>query len=165
VHTVYVETRLFTPHSTTMSQEVAFYLPDILRNWPCPRSISAFYDEVKKESSKWCESFKVFRPKVQDVFNFSRLNLLVVLLPTQRSILRLVCCVDISPARQRLGNLQLNIPKVKRAVSVNGCRIGCDLMKLFFVINGHRRRERNNRTLPNGLCHGRPMGPQQAASG
>ncbi|KAJ7740505.1 terpenoid synthase [Mycena olivaceomarginata] len=54
-----------------MSQEVAFYLPDMLRNWPWPHSISAFYDEVKKESSEWCESFKAFSPKVQDVFNFS----------------------------------------------------------------------------------------------
>ncbi|KAJ7887289.1 hypothetical protein B0H14DRAFT_3430775 [Mycena olivaceomarginata] len=43
----------------------------MLRNWPWPRSISAFYDEVKKESSEWCESFKAFSPKVQDVFNFT----------------------------------------------------------------------------------------------
>ncbi|KAF8212710.1 terpenoid synthase [Mycena galopus ATCC 62051] len=78
------------PHE--VPQEVSFYLPDMLPQWPWPRSINSFYEEAKKESAEWCESFKAFSPKAQKAFN--------------------LC-------------------------DFNGCRIGCDLMNLFFVIDEH----------------------------
>ncbi|KAJ7822308.1 terpenoid synthase [Mycena olivaceomarginata] len=77
----------------------------MLKNWPWPRSISPFYEQVKKESSEWCESFQAFSPKAQNAFNICDFSLLA----------------------------SLGYPRLNKDV----CRIGCDLMHLFFLIDEH----------------------------
>ncbi|KAJ7893945.1 hypothetical protein B0H14DRAFT_3427245 [Mycena olivaceomarginata] len=59
-----------------MSNAAVFRLPEMLKNWPWPRSISPFYEQVKKESSEWCESFQAFSPKAQNAFNLCDFSLL-----------------------------------------------------------------------------------------
>jgi len=44
-------------------------IPDTLRNWPWPRIISPYYEECKRESEAWIESFHPFGPEAQKAFN------------------------------------------------------------------------------------------------
>lgn len=53
------------------------HLPDTLASWPWPRFINPHYEDCKRESSAWTESFHAFGPKAQAAFNkcdFSRSN-------------------------------------------------------------------------------------------
>ncbi|KAJ7123606.1 terpenoid synthase [Mycena epipterygia] len=54
-------------------------LPDTLTQWPYPREMNAYYDEIKRESSTWLESFNAFSPKSQSAFNRCDFNLLASL--------------------------------------------------------------------------------------
>ncbi|KAJ7459414.1 terpenoid synthase [Mycena galericulata] len=56
-----------------------FRLPDTLAQWPYPRRLNPSYDEVKRESSRWLESFNAFGPKAQSAFNRCDFNLLASL--------------------------------------------------------------------------------------
>lgn len=50
-------------------------LPHTLASWPWPRFINPNYEDCKRESSAWAESFHAFGPKAQIAFNkcdFSR---------------------------------------------------------------------------------------------
>jgi hypothetical protein len=44
-------------------------IPDTLRYWPWARDINPHYEECKRESAAWAESFKAFSPKAQIAFN------------------------------------------------------------------------------------------------
>ena len=52
------------------------YLPDTMANWPWPRKINPYYEEVTVESNAWFKSFKFFTPESQyayDKCDFGRL--------------------------------------------------------------------------------------------
>ncbi|KAJ7835226.1 terpenoid synthase [Mycena leptocephala] len=85
-----------------------FCIPDTLRNWPWPRQLNPHYQVCKEESSAWCESFHAFSPKAQKAFNRCDFNLLASL-------------------------AYLSLTKV--GACLHGCRVGCDLMNLFFVVD------------------------------
>ncbi|KAF9528055.1 terpenoid synthase [Crepidotus variabilis] len=67
-----------------MSQQ-RFTLPDILLNWPSASHISPFYEDAKRASSTWVESFSPFDRKGQDAFNACDLNLLAALAYSNRN--------------------------------------------------------------------------------
>lgn len=52
------------------------HLPNTLRNWPWPRAINLHYEECKRESEAWIESFQAFSPKAQRAFNKCNFSLL-----------------------------------------------------------------------------------------
>ncbi|KAJ7493620.1 terpenoid synthase [Mycena latifolia] len=56
-----------------------FRLPNTLAQWPYQRQINPSYDEIKRESSTWLESFNAFCPKAQSAFNRCDFNLLASL--------------------------------------------------------------------------------------
>lgn len=45
------------------------HLPHTLASWPWPRLINPHYEDCKRESSAWAESFHAFGPKAQVAFN------------------------------------------------------------------------------------------------
>nr|AQH32583.1 terpenoid synthase [Polyporus brumalis] len=52
------------------------YLPDTMANWPWPRKINPYYEEVTAESNAWFKTFKAFTPESQyayDKCDFGRL--------------------------------------------------------------------------------------------
>ena len=52
------------------------YIPDTMSDWPWPRKINPFYEEVTAESNAWFKSFKPFTPESQyayDKCDFGRL--------------------------------------------------------------------------------------------
>ena len=52
------------------------YLPDTMAEWPWPRMINPYYEEVTLESNAWFKSFKPFTPESQyayDKCDFGRL--------------------------------------------------------------------------------------------
>lgn len=52
------------------------YLPDTMANWPWPRKINPYYEEVTAESNAWFKTFKPFTPESQyayDKCDFGRL--------------------------------------------------------------------------------------------
>ena len=54
-------------------------LPNTLEDWPWPRVINPLYEEVKKESDAWFQSFKALSGRSQYAFdkcNFGQSNLL-----------------------------------------------------------------------------------------
>jgi hypothetical protein len=118
-------------------QSNVFYIPDTLRNWPWPRSINPNYEVCKAESSAWCESFNAFSPKAQKAFNacdFSQcflpsLSEIVADIDTQICLLRWPF-----PVLTRVGTFSPCHSTLLRSLT-DGCRIGCDLMNLFFVID------------------------------
>ncbi|KAK0670689.1 isoprenoid synthase domain-containing protein [Cercophora samala] len=85
------------------SSQLTIHLPDTLRNWPWKRTINPHYEDCKRESEAWIESFQAFSPKAQQAFNRCNFSLL-----------------------SSLAWANLNR---------EGCRIGCDLMHLFFVFD------------------------------
>ncbi|KZT08381.1 terpenoid synthase [Laetiporus sulphureus 93-53] len=44
------------------------YLPDTMKDWPWPRKINPYEDEVKAPSMEWLRFFKAFNPKSQVAF-------------------------------------------------------------------------------------------------
>lgn len=44
-------------------------LPDLLSPFPAPHALNPHYEVVGAESTRWMESFHVFNPKAQAVFN------------------------------------------------------------------------------------------------
>ncbi|EJD00101.1 terpenoid synthase [Fomitiporia mediterranea MF3/22] len=51
------------------SSSTILHLPDTLANWPWPRAINLYYEEVKAESRAWFHSFKAFSAKSQYAFD------------------------------------------------------------------------------------------------
>jgi hypothetical protein len=119
-----------------------FRLPDMLSNWPWPRHLNPHYDVCKEESVAWLETFHAFSPKAQQGFNLcdfsgSRSTCggrgvhLAKICQTfwprwaTRSTIKVSDCLDI---KKELVNTS-SLP--------DGCRVGCDLMNLFFVIDHH----------------------------
>ncbi|CAA7262204.1 unnamed protein product [Cyclocybe aegerita] len=49
--------------------EQQYTLPDLLQNWPWNRHLSPYYEEAKRESSAWVESFKPFDQDGQRAFD------------------------------------------------------------------------------------------------
>ena len=45
------------------------YLPDVLKDWPWPRAINPYYEEVTRESNTWFKSFKPFNKRSQYAFD------------------------------------------------------------------------------------------------
>ena len=45
------------------------YLPNTMVEWPWPRKISPYYEEVTAESNAWLKSFKPFTPASQYAFD------------------------------------------------------------------------------------------------
>ncbi|KAI6120872.1 terpenoid synthase [Pisolithus croceorrhizus] len=45
-----------------------FYLPNTMANWPWPRRINPFFEEVKAESDEWFRSFNALSPKSLKAF-------------------------------------------------------------------------------------------------
>ena len=57
-------------------EQTYLYLPDTMANWPWPRRINPYYEEVTAESGAWFKSFKLFTPESQyayDKCDFGRL--------------------------------------------------------------------------------------------
>ncbi|KAK4107373.1 terpenoid synthase [Canariomyces notabilis] len=90
------------------------HLPDTLRHWPWPRTINPHYEDCKRESEAWIESFRAFSPRAQRAYNRCNFSLL-----------------------SSLAWANLNR---------EGCRIGCDLMHLFFVFDEHSDRSSADET-------------------
>ena len=58
-----------SPALYTMTKDTKlFHLPDTLADWPWPRMINSHYEECKKESNAWLQSFKAFSPQSQYAF-------------------------------------------------------------------------------------------------
>ncbi|KAI8996452.1 terpenoid synthase [Trametes punicea] len=71
-----------------------FYrLPDTMANWPWPRRVNPFYEEVSAESSKWLRSFKAFDEKGQIMLDKCNFGLLASLSypNVDRDHLRVAC--------------------------------------------------------------------------
>ncbi|PPR02301.1 hypothetical protein CVT24_011639 [Panaeolus cyanescens] len=71
-----------------------FRLPVLLLNWPWTRRLSPHYEQAKRDSSAWVESFKPFGAKGQRAFNACDLNLLASLAYSARDdpdFIRLGC--------------------------------------------------------------------------
>ena len=49
--------------------EYVLYIPDFLQNWPWPRAINPYYEEVTRESDAWFKSFKPFNKQSQYAFD------------------------------------------------------------------------------------------------
>ena len=49
--------------------QVYLYLPNTMTEWPWPRKISPYYEEVTAESNAWLKSFKPFTPASQYAFD------------------------------------------------------------------------------------------------
>ncbi|KAF8912642.1 terpenoid synthase [Mucidula mucida] len=98
-----------------MSDELVFRLPELLRNWPWPRRINPFYEECKKESMEWCEGFKAFSPNAQKAFNRC----------------------DFEVRAQTNKTTQCLSDRLTFTPILDGCRVNCDLMNLFFLIDEH----------------------------
>ena len=67
---------VMSPHSAVDGGGVRplIRIPDPLRNWPWPRLVNPHYDECKRESDAWFQSFNAFSQKAQLAFvncNFS----------------------------------------------------------------------------------------------
>ncbi|GBE78983.1 Delta(6)-protoilludene synthase [Sparassis crispa] len=58
---------------------VQFRLPETLNNWPWPRDINPYYEEVKAESAVWFRSFQAFSPERQSAFDRCDFSLLASL--------------------------------------------------------------------------------------
>jgi len=54
---------------TTPVPQQQYHLPDLLRNWRWERNLSPYYEEAKKESSAWIESFQSFDQDGQRAFD------------------------------------------------------------------------------------------------
>lgn len=54
---------------TVVDSPQRFYIPNCLEYWPWPRHINPHYQEVKKASAAWAESFGAFNPKAQHAYN------------------------------------------------------------------------------------------------
>ncbi|PCH42443.1 hypothetical protein WOLCODRAFT_51150, partial [Wolfiporia cocos MD-104 SS10] len=55
-----------------------FYIPDVVANWPWPRTINPHYEEVKAEADAWLKSFQPFTSASQRAFdncNFEELRI------------------------------------------------------------------------------------------
>lgn len=113
-------------------------IPDTLRSWPWPRHINPHYAVCKAESSAWCEAFKAFDARAQKAFNrcdFSMSSYLSVCnrrLTTSKDLLASLAY----PLLNR-GWVQFLCPSSHAYPETDGCRVGCDLMNLFFVIDEH----------------------------
>lgn len=46
-----------------------YKLPNLLEDWPWERNLCPDYPELKKASTAWIESYKLFSPKEQTIFN------------------------------------------------------------------------------------------------
>ncbi|KAF7349057.1 Terpene cyclase [Mycena venus] len=103
--------------------ETTFTIPDTLRSWPWPRHINPYYAVCKKESSAWCEGFNAFDAKAQKAFNLCDFS-------GSFAITNSYTNTDISFV-DLLASLAYPL------LNKDGCRVGCDLMNLFFVIDEH----------------------------
>lgn len=117
-----------------------FRLPDTLRNWPWPRKINPHYAQCKEESSAWCESFQAFSPKAQQAFN--RCDFSTTKFPPNSQHLFTFQCLGLlaSLAYPYLNKGDWTGPLLDDMLLIHhqdGCRIGCDLMNLFFIIDEH----------------------------
>ncbi|KAI0695236.1 isoprenoid synthase domain-containing protein [Cytidiella melzeri] len=45
------------------------YLPETMKNWPWPRAINPYYEEVTRESNAWFKSFKPFNERSQYAYD------------------------------------------------------------------------------------------------
>ncbi|CCM04069.1 uncharacterized protein FIBRA_06228 [Fibroporia radiculosa] len=62
-----------SPLSTSLSDMPEpikmLYLPETMANWPWPRMINPYYEEVKAASNAWFRSFNAFKPESQRAFD------------------------------------------------------------------------------------------------
>jgi hypothetical protein len=79
-----------TVHQTTTDQETlpdqaclpqVIRIPDVLARWPWPRAVNPHYEECKRESSAWIESFAkhAFGPRIQKAFKLCDTSMLLCL--------------------------------------------------------------------------------------
>ncbi|KAK7020181.1 hypothetical protein VNI00_017829 [Paramarasmius palmivorus] len=120
---------------------IKFIIPNTLRSWPWPRFINPNYEICKVESSAWCESFNAFSPKAQKAFNkcdFSGWMFLhVQKSQPDHTLLRSFRFIGVRQIKQRyiLVLYRESNSLVHAIVNTDGCRIGCDLMNLAFIID------------------------------
>ncbi|KAI1782570.1 terpenoid synthase [Ganoderma leucocontextum] len=61
-----------------------FRLPETTKEWPLPRRVNPYYDEVSKDSADWVRSFRAFSTAAQGAFDKCDFGLLAALsFPTQ----------------------------------------------------------------------------------
>ncbi|KAK6997313.1 terpene cyclase [Favolaschia claudopus] len=59
-----------------MSVPLRLRIPDLLANWPWPRTINPNYAACRQESQAWCSSFNIIPPRAQKVLNLCDPSLL-----------------------------------------------------------------------------------------
>lgn len=119
------------------------HLPDTLVSWPWPRTINPHYEDCKRESSAWAESFHAFGPKAQAAFNKcdfsrSRSSKQRISSPTYTRIYLdlLASLAYASLDRGKIQSLAIYLGHTAYAdLHSAGCRVGCDLMNLFFIFD------------------------------
>ncbi|KAJ7894310.1 terpenoid synthase [Mycena olivaceomarginata] len=108
-------------------ESIRLLFPDTLCNWPWLRHLNPHFEVCKDESAAWLETFNAFSPKAQKAFT---------------------AVTSVNPVPYLLAALAYPL------LDKDGCRVGCDLMNLFFLI------ERTFRQNPSGHCHAYPSKPQ-----
>ncbi|KAF7350741.1 Terpene cyclase [Mycena sanguinolenta] len=111
--------------STNSLQPIHF--PDMLRNWRWPRRLNPHFTVCKEESETWLETFEPFSPKAQKAFNLCDFSAYRSFWPT----------LSLHKSRRLITSLDLLASLVYSDLSKDGCRVGCDLMNLFFLIDEH----------------------------
>ncbi|KAL5482772.1 STS14 [Sanghuangporus weigelae] len=61
------------------SSSKTLYIPDTMANWPWPRIMNPYYEEVRAETTAWFHSFKAFSTRSQYAFDKGNFALLAAL--------------------------------------------------------------------------------------
>ncbi|KZV91753.1 terpenoid synthase [Exidia glandulosa HHB12029] len=75
--------------------ERVYYLPDTLRNWPCPRRINPFLGDVAPASLAWVASFGTLSRKSLKTLEDCKLGLLAALTYPEATSEQLRICTDL----------------------------------------------------------------------
>jgi Delta6-protoilludene synthase len=131
------------PRPANNSQSNSLIIPDTLCSWPWPRHLNSHYAICKKESEAWCEAFHAFSSSAQKAFNFCDFSKSLVkrwrskAAAPDQFIERFARIASLPFAGQRLALNAIVVADLYPHTVLDGCRVGCDLMNLFFVIDEH----------------------------